>query len=128
MASEYGVVPPEPKADSPGNTYAAFLTELAQTDAPAFICHYYNFFFAHTAGGRMIGSKVSQDILGGKDLAFYRYGGPGGDVAPLLDAVRESINGLAEGWTDAQKARCLEETSASFKWSGQLLRLITETE
>lgn len=27
---------------------------------PAFICHYYNHYFAHTAGGRMIGAKVSQ--------------------------------------------------------------------
>jgi heme oxygenase (biliverdin-producing, ferredoxin) len=125
MASEYGVVPPAPAPDGPGNTYAAFLTALAKDDAPAFICHYYNFYFAHTAGGRMIGAKVSQELFGGKELAFYSY--EGGDVAPLLDAVRASINALAEAWTDAQKARCLEETSASFKWSGQLLRLITET-
>lgn len=127
MASDYGVVPPEPKPDGPGHTYAALLASLSKDAAPAFICHYYNFYFAHTAGGRMIGAKVSQDILGGKDLAFYSYG-EGQDVAPLLDAVRASINGLAEGWDDAQKARCLEETAASFKWSGQLLRLITETE
>lgn len=125
MASEYGVFPPEPKEDGPGRTYAAFLTDLAKTDAPAFICHYYNFYFAHTAGGRMIGSKVSSEILGGKEFAFYEYDG---DVAQLLDAVRASINALAEGWDDAQKARCLEETASSFKWSGQLLRLITETE
>lgn len=126
MASEYGVTPPEPKADGPGHTYASFLTALAKDDAPAFICHYYNFYFAHTAGGRMIGSKVAGEILGGKELAFYAY--EGGDVGQLLDAVRASINALAEGWDDAQKARCLEETAASFKWSGQLLRLITETE
>jgi heme oxygenase len=127
MSSEYGVIAPEPKPDGPGHTYASFLKQLAKDDAPGFICHYYNFYFAHTAGGRMIGSKVSQEILGGHELAFYAYG-EGKDVAVLLDAVRASINALAEGWDDAQKARCLEETAASFKWSGQLLRLITETE
>jgi heme oxygenase len=128
MASEYGVVPPEPKADGPGHTYASFLTALAKDDAPAFICHYYNFYFAHTAGGRMIGSKVSSEILGGKSLAFYEYPkAKDGDVAELLDAVRASINSLAEQWDEPQKSRCLEETASSFKWSGQLLRLITET-
>jgi len=125
MASEHGVVPPTPAPDGPGHTYADFLKRLAKDDPPAFICHYYNYSFAHTAGGRMIGARVSQDLFGGKDLAFYRY--EGGDVTPLLDAVRGSINALAEGWEGEQKARCLEETSASFKWSGQLLRLITET-
>jgi heme oxygenase len=34
------------------------VTELAKSDPQAFICHYYNFYFAHTAGGRMIGNKV----------------------------------------------------------------------
>jgi heme oxygenase (biliverdin-producing, ferredoxin) len=126
MASEYGVSPPEPQSDGPGNTYASFLRGLAKDDAPAFICHYYNFYFAHTAGGRMIGAKVSSEILGGKELAFYEYGA-GQDVAALLDSVRASINDLAEGWDAGQKERCLAETASSFKWSGQLLRLITET-
>ena len=47
-------------ADGPGATYAKLITELAKTDPPALICHYYNFYFAHTAGGRMIGSKVGR--------------------------------------------------------------------
>lgn len=38
--------------------YSRLLKELAANDPPAFICHYYNFYFAHTAGGRMIGNKV----------------------------------------------------------------------
>jgi len=45
-------------ADSPGLAYAVKLRELAAADPPAFICHYYNYYFAHTAGGRMIGAKV----------------------------------------------------------------------
>lgn len=31
---------------------------MAVDDPPAFVCHYYNYYFAHTAGGRMIGSKA----------------------------------------------------------------------
>lgn len=40
-------------------TYVQHIQRLAQEDPQAFICHYYNFYFAHTAGGRMIGSKVN---------------------------------------------------------------------
>jgi len=50
--------PPRPQPDGPGATYGKKLTELAKSDPQAFICHYYNFYFAHTAGGRMIGNKV----------------------------------------------------------------------
>lgn len=46
------------QADGPGATYAKLVRELADKDPAAFICHYYNFYFAHTAGGRMIGNKV----------------------------------------------------------------------
>lgn len=49
---------PQLPADSPGLAYAQLLRGLAASDPPAFICHYYNYYFAHTAGGRMIGSKV----------------------------------------------------------------------
>lgn len=48
---------PEPSA--PGTTYASLLEELSDKDPQAFICHFYNVYFAHTAGGRMIGKKVS---------------------------------------------------------------------
>ncbi len=54
----FGLVPPPPSADSPGAVYAALLRQMASDDPPAFICHYYNQYFAHTAGGRMIGNKV----------------------------------------------------------------------
>ena len=54
------------KEDSAGHTYVQLLRKLAAEDQPAFICHYYNFYFAHTAGGRMIGSKVSSNL--GQDL------------------------------------------------------------
>jgi hypothetical protein len=39
---------------------------------PVFVCHYYNFYFAHTAGGRMIGKQMSALLLNKKTLAFYQ--------------------------------------------------------
>jgi heme oxygenase len=57
----YNITPPTPAADGPGHTYRGLIERLAVEDPPAFICHYYNYYFAHTAGGRMIGNKVGVD-------------------------------------------------------------------
>jgi len=54
----YKLAAPSVHPDGPGATYAKLIADLAKTDPQAFICHYYNFYFAHTAGGRMIGNKV----------------------------------------------------------------------
>lgn len=40
--------------------YASFLKETVASSLPGFMCHYYNHYFAHTAGGRMIGRKVAE--------------------------------------------------------------------
>jgi heme oxygenase len=120
--SEHGLEPPALAEDGPGKTYALMLTELAANDPPAFICHFYNVYFAHTAGGRMIGTKLSDMLLDRKELQFYQYGGA--DHKPLLDAVRSSIDAAADGWTRDQKDACLNETAASFRMSGALLRAI----
>ena len=48
------------------------LRELADKDPPAFLCHFYNIYFAHTAGGRMIGAKVASMILDSRELNFYK--------------------------------------------------------
>ena len=53
---EQGHIIPGPS--SPGLSYAHYLEELSEKDPQAFICHFYNIYFAHTAGGRMIGKKV----------------------------------------------------------------------
>ena len=99
----------------------SYLKELAAKNAPAFLCHWYNVYFAHTAGGRMIGTKVAKDLLGGASLAFYEWEG---DLATHMSTVRDSINAVAEGWSRADKDACLAETELSFKYSGELLRLI----
>ena len=108
-------------ADSPRTPLPRYLTSLAAQDEPAFICHFYNVYFAHTAGGRMIGKKVSDMILDGKALDFYQWAG---SLEQSMAAVKESLNAVAEGWSREQKDRCLAETELSFKYSGALLRIV----
>ncbi|GJP43953.1 hypothetical protein CLOM_g3352 [Closterium sp. NIES-68] len=110
-----------PPPDEAGSSYAKYLTDLARTDTPAFICHFYNVYFAHSAGGRMIGRKVSEMLLEGREMAFYQWEG---ELQDLLAAVREKLNEVSEDWTREQKDHCLDETEKSFKYSGQLLRLL----
>eukprot|EP00887_Chlorella_sp_A99_P002984 scaffold24.g2984.t1 len=121
MEATYGLRAHEAAPDGPGRAYAAQLRELAASRPPAFVCHYYNFYFAHTAGGSMIGRSVSNVCLDGWEGAFYQYEG---DVKELLNAVREKINRLAEQWTPEERQACIEETPATFKAGGQLVQLI----
>jgi heme oxygenase len=116
---EQGYTIPEPS--TPGTTYAKILKELSENDPQAFICHFYNVYFAHSAGGRMIGKKVAEMILDKKELEFYKWDG---DLSQLLQNVREKLNKVAESWTREEKDHCLEETEKSFKYSGEILRLI----
>lgn len=119
----YGLKAPEALPDGPGHTYAQVLTELSVADPPAFICHYYNVSLAHTAGGRMIGKKVAENVLDGRfdDLAFYRYEG---SLQEKVDGFKHTVNQVAEKWTRKQKDRCLEETERSFKLAGSLLQTL----
>ncbi|KAH7282469.1 hypothetical protein KP509_35G031700 [Ceratopteris richardii] len=110
-----------PEPGTPGVTYSTLLKELAEKDPPAFICHFYNVYFAHSAGGRMIGKQVADKILDGKELEFYRWDG---DLKQTLAAVKDKLNKVAENWSREEKNRCLQETEKSFKYSGKLLRLI----
>ncbi|CAH9083881.1 unnamed protein product [Cuscuta epithymum] len=110
-----------PEPSEPGLSYARYLEELSVGDPQAFLCHFYNIYFAHTAGGRMIGKKVAEKILNKKELEFYKWEG---DISQLLQNVREKLNKVSESWTREQKNHCLEETQKSFKLSGDILRLI----
>ncbi|KAI9125662.1 hypothetical protein K1719_003080 [Acacia pycnantha] len=116
---EQGHVLPEPS--SPGLTYAQYLKELSVKDPQAFICHFYNIYFAHSAGGRMVGKKVAEKILDKKVLEFYKWDG---QLSQMLQNVRDKLDKVAEGWTREEKNHCLEETEKSFKLSGEVLRLI----
>ena len=116
-----GVTPTDVGSSGPGREYAVYLQSLAQSDPQSFLCHWYNVYFAHTAGGRMIGAKVTQVLELPPSLRFYAWEG---DLNAHMAAVREAINQVAEGWTREEKDRCLGETQKSFELSGKLLRLI----
>jgi len=116
---EQGYTIPEPS--TPGLTYADYLKDLSQNDPQAFICHFYNIYFAHSAGGRMIGKKIAGQLLNNQALEFYKWDG---DLSQLLQNVRDKLNKVAEEWTREEKDHCLEETEKSFKLSGEILRLI----
>lgn len=47
-----------PKASRLGISYSNYVEELSETDPQAFICHFFNIYFAHIAGGRMIEKMV----------------------------------------------------------------------
>jgi heme oxygenase len=68
MVQEYGLTRPEP--GSQGRQYAQKLRDIVSI--PEFVCHFYNFSFAHTAGGRMIGKQMSALLLDKKTLEFYK--------------------------------------------------------
>ena len=73
----------------------------------------------------MIGKKLSDALLGGTTLQFYKWPAAGdGDVKDLLAKTAGDIDGMALSWSREEKDRCLEETGKSFQLSGQLLRLI----
>jgi heme oxygenase (biliverdin-producing, ferredoxin) len=59
-----------PSVGEYGKSYASKLKSI--NSIPEFICHYYNYYFAHTAGGRMIGKQMSALLLNGKTLEFYK--------------------------------------------------------
>jgi len=108
-----------PKVGESGIKYAAFLEALAAESIPKFMCHYYNHYFAHTAGGRMIGKKMADTLLSGNTLRFYQW--QEGDVRELLDETRKKMDSMANGWSDAEKKACLEETPNTFRFGGSLM-------
>ncbi|TVU46706.1 hypothetical protein EJB05_06257, partial [Eragrostis curvula] len=116
---EQGIAIPEPSPS--GTTYAAYLTELAESNAPAFLSHYYNIYFAHTTGGVAIGNKISQKILEGRELEFYKWDT---DVELLLKDAREKLNELSKHWTRKDRNLCLKEAGKCFQHLGKMVRLI----
>jgi len=121
--AEEGV--PEPPVAEQGTTYAKLLREMAAEEQwQPLVCHFYNFYFAHTAGGRMIGKRMADMLLDGRTLNFYQW--EAGDVdKELLPALRGKIDAMAAGWTREEKDACLGATAESFKYGGSLLQHIS---
>jgi len=121
---EQGLV--EPAVGVKGKEYAAKLRQMAaDAEWEPFSCHFYNFYFAHTAGGRMIGKMMSEKLLDGRTLEFYQWGGAE-PKEELLPTLRAKIDAKAAEWTREQKDACLAETAASFKGGGGLLTYLRE--
>ncbi|KAM4121786.1 hypothetical protein ACB094_01G032800 [Castanea mollissima] len=116
---QQGFVIPEPSG--PGISYAKYLGELSEKSAPLFMCHFYNIYFSHIAGGQVIARQVSKKLLEGRELEFYRWEG---NVAELIKDVREKLNMLGEHWCRDEKNRCLKEATKAFRFLGQIVRLI----
>ncbi|KAK9162968.1 hypothetical protein Syun_003870 [Stephania yunnanensis] len=116
---QQGILIPEP--NSLGVSYAQYLEELVEKSAPMFLCHFYNIYFAHISGGQFIAKQVCEKLLEGKDLEFCRWEG---NVPELLKEVREKLNKLGEAWSRDEKNKCLREAAKSFKFLGQIVRLI----
>lgn len=117
IVKEYGTI--RPPVGQIGAQYAAELKQLAnsQDGVPKLICHYYNHYFAHTAGGRMIGKQMAMLLLDNKKLEFYKWDG---DLKKMKTDVKNSIEELAASWSKEQKDLCVGQTAAAFQGGGML--------
>lgn len=118
-----------PELGGAGRAYAAEVRRLAADGAvPELVCHYYNHYFAHSAGGRMIGKQMSALLLDRHTLNFHQWpkdGADGGELTDqkpqhLLDPVRDEIERMAAAWSEEERQRCVGETAATFKYGGSL--------
>lgn len=117
LESTYGLSVPAPSAAA--TEYASFLQNIKEDGV--FVVHFYNYYFAHTAGGRMIGQKVMDEVFGGHVFEFYKWDR---DVKEILAEVKEQIDVIASTWTREQKDASLAATPETFQKSGALLRAL----
>jgi heme oxygenase len=104
-----------------GLKYSTFLTKLSAENLPKFICHYYNYYFAHTAGGRMIGKRFAKDLLEGNTLQFYQWDS---DVKVLLEACTDKLDAMALNWSSEEKQQCLDQTVSCFQYGSAIMTYI----
>eukprot|EP00612_Vaucheria_litorea_P000965 CAMPEP_0171460894 /NCGR_PEP_ID=MMETSP0945-20130129/5579_1 /TAXON_ID=109269 /ORGANISM="Vaucheria litorea, Strain CCMP2940" /LENGTH=228 /DNA_ID=CAMNT_0011987171 /DNA_START=314 /DNA_END=1000 /DNA_ORIENTATION=- len=107
-----------PKPTSISVEYADYLREISQRSVPRFICHFYNHYFAHTAGGMRIGLKVSEACLDNHTLQFYKYGDE--NMKELLEVTRKNIDSMALSWDREAKDECLDEIPMTFKYGSAI--------
>lgn len=117
--SQQDITIPDPS--NPGISYAKYLEELAEKSAPLFLCHLYNIYFSHVAGGQVIAKQVSEKLFEGRELQFCTWEGNDNE---LLKGAREKLNMLGEHWTRDEKNKCLREATKVFRYMGQIVRLI----
>jgi hypothetical protein len=107
-----------PATGKPGEEYAAFLQATYTESVPKFLCHYYNQYFAHTAGGLRIGQRMADMLLEGTALQFYKWEG---DLPAMKADLSSRIDLLASSWSGEEKLQSCEETKNCFKYGGGLM-------
>jgi len=111
MIKEYNLKMPQ--VGQAGRDYADMLRKIESI--PEFICHYFNFYFAHTAGGRIIGKQMSALLLNKRTLEFYKWDG---DLNEIKDLVKAKIEEMAAQWSQEEKRQCVDATAAAFMGGG----------
>jgi len=108
----------KPQVGKAGQDYADVIRQLGKDGSiEEFLCHYYNFYFAHTAGGRMIGKQMSSLLLDNKTLEFYKWDG---NINAIKDRVKGDIEDFVANWSREERKRCTDETAAAFRGGGSL--------
>jgi len=120
MMKEYELERPE--IGLAGLNYASDVKRKASESIPAFMCHYYNFYFAHTAGGRMIGKKMSSLLLDKKTLEFYKWEG---NLNEIKSTVKGTFEKMAAKWSREEKDECINQTASAFRGGGGLNKYIS---
>lgn len=117
IVKEYNVVRPE--VGTMGKNYSSEIKRIVgeNNSLPEFMCHFYNFYFAHTAGGIFIGKKMSSLLLDKKTLEFYKWDG---NINEIKHTVKTDIEALAATWSSEEKAQCVDATGATFRFGGAL--------
>jgi len=118
IVEEYGIA--RPPVGEFGKEYSKEIWKVAskgKAGIPSLLCHYYNHYFAHTAGGRMIGKQMSNLLLNKKTLEFYKYEG---NLNEIKAKVKNSIEEMAASWSREEKDECVETTAAAFQGGGML--------
>ncbi|KAL7537521.1 hypothetical protein ACHAXR_007879 [Thalassiosira sp. AJA248-18] len=108
-----------PDVGMAGGRYAEELKAMVKgdDDVPEFMCHYYNYYFAHLAGGRMIGKQMSKLLLDGETLEFYKWKG---NVNDLKAKVKGQIEEIAKLWTREERDNCINATAGAFRGGGAI--------
>mmetsp|Transcript_17191 Transcript_17191/g.28819 ORF Transcript_17191/g.28819 Transcript_17191/m.28819 type:complete len:279 (-) Transcript_17191:231-1067(-) len=120
MVNTYDTTLTVPECGDAGLSYASFLRDISNKDIPGFLCHYYNQYFAHTAGGIQIGKRMSDMLLEGKSLQFYQWS-PEGSLPALKESLTAKIDALAKGWSEEEQDACCNETVNCFRYGGGLM-------
>lgn len=115
--NELGIETPPPSAAA--MNYVNYLRNLESDKPESVLCHWYNYYFAHSAGGRMIGRLMQDRLFGGHSFAFYEWDT---DVKQILNKVRVVIDEVAQSWPRDVKDECLKETGLAFGYSGTVLQ------